>query len=52
MFFLAMMQEERGYKALRFLGRKPEQARAVLPNALKANIIMIANIRDGGMSFG
>jgi thymidylate synthase (FAD) len=37
---------ERAYKTLLSLGRQPQQARSVLPNSLKTEIIVSANIRE------
>lgn len=34
------------YKLLREQGQKPEEARAVLPNALKTELVMTANLRE------
>lgn len=45
-FFWSLIQAERNYKRLRNFGWKPEQARAILPNAVKANIIVTANMRE------
>jgi thymidylate synthase (FAD) len=41
-----MLETEAGYKALLSRGWRPEQARAVLPNSLKTEIIMTANVRE------
>lgn len=46
-FWLYSMQlAENNYKKLRELGWKPEQARSVLPNSLKTEIVMTANLRE------
>lgn len=46
-FWLYSMQlAENNYKKLRDLGWKPEQARSVLPNSLKTEIVMTANLRE------
>lgn len=42
----AMQQAEDNYNALIDLGCKPEQARDVLPNSLKTEIVMTANLRE------
>lgn len=42
----AMLDAENRYKQLRELGWKPEQARSVLPNSLKTEIVMSANLRE------
>lgn len=41
-----MSDAETHYKQLREAGWKPEEARSVLPNSLKTEIIMTANIRE------
>jgi len=46
-FWLYSMQlAEINYKKLRELGWRPEQARSVLPNSLKTEIVMTANLRE------
>ena len=45
-WFNAVWLSEGIYKELRELGWKPEQARSVLPNSLKTEIIMTANLRE------
>ena len=46
-FFLRhMLWSEKAYKAIRNGGWKPEQARAVLPNALKTEIVVTMNLRE------
>ncbi|MFA5168949.1 MAG: FAD-dependent thymidylate synthase [Candidatus Omnitrophota bacterium] len=45
-WFLSTMEAEARYKHLRSLGWKPEQARSVLPNSLKTEIVMTANLRE------
>ena len=42
----AMQYSETCYKALRESGQRPEQARSVLPNSLKTEIVMTANLRE------
>jgi thymidylate synthase (FAD) len=42
----AMLDTERAYMDLITSGAKPEEARAVLPNSLKTEIIMTANMRS------
>lgn len=42
----AMVQAELAYKRLRAAGWRPEQARSVLPNSLKTEIVMTANLRE------
>jgi len=42
----AMHGAEQAYKDLRSLGWRPEQARAVLPNSLKTEVVMTANFRE------
>lgn len=45
-FRAQMLQCELSYKALLDLGWTPQQARSVLPNSLKTELIMTTNIRD------
>ncbi len=42
----AMEQAEKAYMALIDSGARPEQARSVLPNSLKTEIVMTCNIRE------
>lgn len=42
----AMLLAEQTYKELIELGAKPEEARSVLPNSLKTEIVMTANMRE------
>jgi thymidylate synthase (FAD) len=42
----AMFNSEDSYKILRAKGWKPEQARSVLPNSLKTEIVITANLRE------
>jgi len=42
----AMMEAEDAYKDLLRDGWRPEQARSVLPNSLKTEIVMSANLRE------
>lgn len=41
-----MRTAEQGYQYLREQGWKPEQARSVLPNSLKTEVVMTANFRE------
>jgi len=41
-----MARAEIAYNALRALGQSPQQARAVLPNSLKTEIVITANLRE------
>ena len=41
-----LLHAEQSYRALRASGWKPEQARSVLPNALKTEVVMTANLRE------
>ena len=41
-----MLEDERSYKDLLSGGWSPQQARAVLPNSLKTEIVMTANLRE------
>ena len=45
-WFEAMQEAERAYQRTRVLGWRPEQARSVLPNSLKTEIVMTANLRE------
>jgi thymidylate synthase (FAD) len=45
-WFEAMLDAERYYLKLIKLGWRPEQARSVLPNSLKTEIVMTANLRE------
>lgn len=45
-WLIAMDTCEMMYKELRNLGWRPEQARSVLPNSLKTEIVMTANLRE------
>lgn len=45
-WLLAMDACERMYKEVRGMGWRPEQARSVLPNSLKTEIVMTANLRE------
>lgn len=42
----AIIESELGYKALIESGCSPQKARAVLPNSLKTEIVMTANLRE------
>ena len=41
-----MMESELAYKALIESGCSPQEARAVLPNSLKTEVVMTANLRE------
>lgn len=41
-----MLEDERSYKDLLLGGWSPQQARSVLPNSLKTEIVMTANFRE------
>jgi thymidylate synthase (FAD) len=45
-WLLSMQQAEDNYKMLRSLGWRPEQARSILPNSLKTEVVMTANLRE------
>lgn len=45
-FFLAMQDAECSYRAIIALGKAPQVARAVLPNALAATIAVTGNLRN------
>lgn len=45
-FILSCMESEERYKELLKCGWRPEQAREVLPNALKTEIVTTANLRE------
>ncbi|MFZ4569717.1 MAG: FAD-dependent thymidylate synthase [Bacteroidales bacterium] len=45
-WYAAMVQSEQAYDLLIKQGWKPEQARSVLPNSLKTEIVVTANIRE------
>ena len=42
----AMQQAEKAYMRLIELGSKPEEARSVLPNSLKTEIVITCNVRE------
>ncbi len=42
----SMFRSEKKYQKLLSLGSRPEQARAVLPNSLKSEIVVTANLRE------
>ncbi len=46
LFEYAMRESESSYRGLRAMGWRPEQAREVLPNALKTEIVVTANLRE------
>ena len=45
-WFTAMLSAEAWYKDLRGAGWTPQQARSVLPNSLKTEIVVTANLRE------
>jgi thymidylate synthase (FAD) len=45
-WFHTMAASERYYKSLIDLGWKPQEARSVLPNSLKTEIVVTANLRE------
>lgn len=45
-YLLYLFNNERKYMELTKIGWKPEEARDILPNALKAEIVMTANLRE------
>jgi thymidylate synthase (FAD) len=45
-FTTSLIQAENKYRELRMLGWRAEQAREVLPNALKTEIVVTANLRE------
>lgn len=45
-WYTACEMAEKQYFKLIALGRKPQEARAVLPNSLKTEIVMTANLRE------
>lgn len=45
-FILSCLDAEYAYFRLLSLGHKPEEARAILPNCLKTELVMTANIRE------
>lgn len=45
-WFISMLQAESHYKSLLAKGWTPQQARSVLPNSLKTEIVMTANLRE------
>jgi thymidylate synthase (FAD) len=50
-WFDAMLYAERAYMCLLELGEKPEEARDVLPIALKSEIVVSGNLREWGHIF-
>ncbi len=46
LFSNALREAEEYYKSLRAIGWSPQQAREVLPNALKTELVMTCNIRE------
>ncbi|MFW5970481.1 MAG: FAD-dependent thymidylate synthase [Desulfovermiculus sp.] len=46
MWALAMEEAEANYMGLLKLGASPQQARSVLPNSLKTEVVMTANLRE------
>lgn len=47
----AMVHAERAYNALRDAGASPQEARSVLPNSLKTEIVWTANLREWRLIF-
>ncbi len=47
----AMSKSEESYLMLLYLGWRPEQARSVLPNSLKTEIVVTANFREWRLIF-
>ena len=45
-WYIAMEDAERAYLGLLRLGRIPQEARSVLPNSLKTEIVMTMNLRE------
>jgi len=45
-WFCAMIEAEKYYTILREKGWSPQQARSVLPNSLKTEVVMTANLRE------
>lgn len=45
-WFTAVQVAEQAYQDLRAAGWRPEQARSVLPNSLKTELVMTANLRE------
>jgi len=46
LWLFGMQQAENTYKKLREFGWSPQQTRAVLPNSLKTEVVMTANLRE------
>ena len=46
MWLSSILEAEASYKKLRDLGKEPKWARSVLPNSLKAEIVVTANLRE------
>jgi thymidylate synthase (FAD) len=46
LWFMTMLATENSYKRLLEEGWSPQQARSVLPNSLKTEIVMTANLRE------
>jgi len=51
MWFDRMLADEKAYKILLEQGWSPQQARTVLPNSLKTEIVMTANFREWRLVF-
>lgn len=45
-WYEAMLRSEQDYQALIRLGAKPQEARSVLPNSLKTEIVVTMNLRE------
>lgn len=46
LWFMSMLDAERNYQDLRKQGWSPQQARSVLPNSLKTEIVITMNLRE------
>ena len=45
-WYTSILESEQAYNLLSKLGWQPQQARSVLPNSLKTEIVVTANIRE------
>jgi thymidylate synthase (FAD) len=45
-WYNSMLQDEKNYQTLLAQGWTPQQARSVLPNSLKTEIVVTANLRE------
>lgn len=50
-WLVAMQQAEQNYMQLISMGWSPQEARSVLPNSLKTELVMTANLREWGHFF-